>query len=297
MTDQGSSRQDLSVLMAAAADAAPSERIQYRDGIASYGDEAIGELSAWLADPRLQAFAIRTIVAAARHGTKERAVAALRTVDANAPDHIRHDVDDGLAALGTRPSSKVTTPQGRIDPDSLDDALYTHLVHVAGHRRYVTYTDAAVVVGLSMRNPHHRKVIGQLLGRISQNEALQSRPMLSSIVVSKDATDKLGSGFYQLGRELALFRPDEDERTFATREATRTFDYWSQRVRIPGGPTATGAPDYRTRGPREAPPDAIGPCGFTGDEGACRNPGRWDRDWVLSCTTHALARKPTPWTR
>jgi hypothetical protein len=297
MTDQESSRQDLSVLMTAAADAAPSERIQYRDGIASYGDEAIGELSGWLADPRLRAFAIRTIVAAAPHGTKERAVAALRTVDASAPDYIGRDVDAALASLGTRRSSTVTAPQGHVDPDGLDDDLYTHLVEEAGHHRYVTYTEAARVVGLSMRNPHHRKVIGQLLGRISQNEALQSRPMLSSIVVSKDATDKLGSGFYQLGRELALMQKGEDERTFAKREATRTFDYWSLRVRIPGGPTATGAPDYRTRGPREAPPDAIGPCGFTGSEGACQNPGRWDRDGILSCTTHALARKPTPWTR
>ena len=202
-----------------------------------------------------------------------------------------------LAALGTRPSSTVTTPQGAVHPDGLNDALYAHLVHEAGHRRYVTYTQAAAVVGLSMRNPHHRKVIGQLLGAISQNEALQSRPMLSSIVVSKDATDKLGSGFYQLGRQLALMRPDEDERAFASREARRTFEFWSQRVRIPGGPTQTGAPDYRTRGPREAPPDALGPCGFTGDDGVCRNPGRWDRDGILSCTTHALARHATPWRR
>jgi hypothetical protein len=40
-------------------------------------------------------------------------------------------------------------------------------------------------------------------------------------------------------------------------------------------------------------PQATGRCGFTGAYGQCRNPGRWQVDGVLSCTTHKNATKRT----
>lgn len=46
--------------------------------------------------------------------------------------------------------------------------------------------------------------------------------------------------------------------------------------------------------PLRPPPPARGRCGFTGATGQCQNPGRWDRDGVLSCTTHKNARDPRP---
>lgn len=43
--------------------------------------------------------------------------------------------------------------------------------------------------------------------------------------------------------------------------------------------------------PLRPPPPARGRCGFTGASGQCKNPGRWDIDGTLSCTTHKLARE------
>ena len=47
--------------------------------------------------------------------------------------------------------------------------------------------------------------------------------------------------------------------------------------------------------PLRPPPPARGRCGFTGAKGQCQNPGRWDRDGVLSCTTHKNAANPVPY--
>jgi len=49
--------------------------------------------------------------------------------------------------------------------------------------------------------------------------------------------------------------------------------------------------------PLRPPPPARGRCGFTGATGQCQNPGRWDRDGVLSCTTHKNASNPVPFER
>ena len=49
--------------------------------------------------------------------------------------------------------------------------------------------------------------------------------------------------------------------------------------------------------PLRPPPPARGRCEFTGAKGQCQNPGRWDRDGVLSCTTHKNAANPVPYQR
>jgi hypothetical protein len=41
-------------------------------------------------------------------------------------------------------------------------------------------------------------------------------------------------------------------------------------------------------------PPARGTCQFSGASGQCRNPGRWERNGLLSCTTHYKARDPQP---
>jgi hypothetical protein len=78
-----------------------------------------------------------------------------------------------------------------------------------------------------MRNPNHRRVLGQHLGAISEQEALHGRPMLSAIVVHK-GSKRLGSGFYQLGEELRLKSVGEDEDDFAEREMRLVFEYWAK---------------------------------------------------------------------
>src|SRR4051812_19535494 len=77
------SDQALDSLLSAARSAEPNERIAFRDPIAAHGDPAIDALAAWLADPRLSAFAVLTITQAGLQGSRERALAALDEVDAS----------------------------------------------------------------------------------------------------------------------------------------------------------------------------------------------------------------------
>lgn len=287
----------LQELLEAARTAAPNDRINFRDRIAAHGAAAIAALEPWLGEKTLRAFAVRTVTKTGLSGHREAAVRALRAADVSMDRSFRDDVDEGLAALGARRPA-APTPTGPPPPtDEVNDDLYAYLLAAARSGRFVTYSDAAEMVGLTMRNPHHRRLIGQLLGRISTYEAEHGRPMLSSIVVNKDQRSKLGQGFYQLGEELRLKEIGQDPDAFARNQMRETFEHWGREIASPSGTTRTGAPDYRTRGPHEDPPPALASCEFTGASGQCMNPGRWDRDGHLSCTTHALAGAPQPWTR
>ena len=249
----------------------------------------------WLDDPELAGFAVRVIARIGQGGARDEAVKVLKDARSGVPEAVRRDIDTALDSLGVRPGPSGGKHSAPKAPIEIKDSLYATLVDAARHRRVITYTDAAAVVDLSMRNPYHRKLIGQYLGAISEYEVDHGRPMLSALVVHKDER-KLGTGFYHLGEEIGRKGSLEDDDTFAHRELARLWAYWSQ---PPGsvGSTRTGAPDYRTRYPHEDPPETLGPCEFATDLGQCQNPGRWDRDGYLSCTTHALARDPKPWPR
>lgn len=105
---------DLEDLLRDAAAADGMSRIGFRDRIAAFGGGAIARLESWLADPRLAAFAVRTIErAAALPGAAAAARAALERADA--PASARDDVEAALARLGgrTRPALPPLSRGGR----------------------------------------------------------------------------------------------------------------------------------------------------------------------------------------
>jgi hypothetical protein len=97
---------------AAAADA--TTRIEFRDRIAAFGSEAIVRLEPWLSDPRLGAFAVRTIEhAAARPGAALVAKAVLQRANASRP--IQDDVVSALARLRARARASASSTRSRDD--------------------------------------------------------------------------------------------------------------------------------------------------------------------------------------
>jgi hypothetical protein len=219
---------DLDRLVAAATAATPNDRIGYRDAIAAHGPAAVAAMRPLLASPSMRSFAIRVIEAAAARSARAEAIAALSTLPPGTPPHIAADTDAALGRLGARPAA--VGSGGRSMPPApvtVDEDLVAFLVAAAKEGRTVSYTDAGAVIGLSMRNPNHRRVLGQHLGAISEQEALHGRPMLSAIVVHK-GSKRLGSGFYQLGEELRLKSVGEDEDDFAEREMRLVFEYWAK---------------------------------------------------------------------
>jgi hypothetical protein len=99
---------DLEQLLEAAGAAGPSVRIEFRDPIATHGARAIPQLREWLADPRLGAFAVRTLEKIAGDPANRRAVLeAFASLDTRAVNESAgRDLADVLARMkGTVPRS------------------------------------------------------------------------------------------------------------------------------------------------------------------------------------------------
>jgi hypothetical protein len=99
----------LGEVLAAAADADPATRIEFRDPIAAHGDDAIEAMTDWLADERLAAFAIRVLMKiGAAPVTRDTVVAVLDAVDREElPAHLARDLDQALLTVaGPRPASR-----------------------------------------------------------------------------------------------------------------------------------------------------------------------------------------------
>jgi hypothetical protein len=101
---------ELDLLLESAAQAEPEDRITYRDRIAARGGAAIPSLREWLGDPRLGAFAVRTLERIASEPTdRSAALEALNSVDLTAvSESVARDITETLSRLtGRRPASKL----------------------------------------------------------------------------------------------------------------------------------------------------------------------------------------------
>jgi hypothetical protein len=224
----------LADLLNRARKASPMDRIDLRDAIAAFGPEAITAVRPWVDDAVLGPFAVRVIAKVAESEARTRAVAALVEARHGASPIVQKDIDEALARLGVRAPASPQSGAGERAPVVMNQNLYELLVATARVGKTMTYTEAGEIVGLSMRNPHHRRLLGQHLGVISAFEVDRGRPMLSAVVVQKGLGQKrTGTGFDQLGEELGLKRAVEDEATFEGRQLDQVFAYWRSAPEAP----------------------------------------------------------------
>ncbi|SRR6266487_2333079 len=106
----------------------------------------------------------------------------------------------------------------------MNQQLYERLQEVARAQNVTYYADIAPIVGLDMDSPDDRVRIGELLGEISVFEHQHGRPMLSAIVIHRE-DNQPGQGFFELARQLGLFRGGE-RFVFFVQELNRVYDYW-----------------------------------------------------------------------
>ena len=102
------------------------------------------------------------------------------------------------------------------------------LIEVAKIGRPIWYSDLIERAGLNLNtvNPAHRKELGHLLGAISTYEHENNRPMLSSVVVSKE-TLMPSKGFYKLAEELGNGNWQTLKETYwGIEEMNRAFKFW-----------------------------------------------------------------------
>jgi hypothetical protein len=107
--------------MIGAAEAPPSQRIDFRDPIAKFGAAGVVALEPWLRDAALAAFATRTIARAAAFGARSEARRVLQNALANPiSPTIERDLQAALNQVGgspraTRtPSSKAARPSAPV---------------------------------------------------------------------------------------------------------------------------------------------------------------------------------------
>lgn len=103
---------ELATLLREAWEAPGLDRIHYRDRIAPHGDAAISALASWIDDPVRSGFAIRTIAAAAMFGTRDHALATLRSASPGRSAHVHDDLLREIRALETRGRSPVAEERG-----------------------------------------------------------------------------------------------------------------------------------------------------------------------------------------
>lgn len=110
-------------------------------------------------------------------------------------------------------------------------AICEKLKEVARAKKLITYSEIneECKLGLDFERPEDRGKIGELLDEISEHEVKSGRPMLSAVVVHKEQDGTYGDpgeGFYQLTRELEVFRGD-NRYIFWVSELNRVYNYWS----------------------------------------------------------------------
>lgn len=116
---------NLDDLLAAAAKADGSNRIEFRDPIAAFGSEAIRRVEPWIADARLGAFAVLTIKRAGELGALAEAGDALRRAAPKAKGRTADDVRFALQALGlptkAARSGKPRAPRSGSQDEAFDE--------------------------------------------------------------------------------------------------------------------------------------------------------------------------------
>lgn len=104
------------------------------------------------------------------------------------------------------------------------------LIDLARHPRknYIHYQELCKACGLSldMSIPFHRKQIGDILGEISAFEYKKGRPLLSSLVLSKNFGE--GDGYYKLCEELGMgnWKKLKQDVAFSTIKMQECISFW-----------------------------------------------------------------------
>jgi hypothetical protein len=124
---------ELEALLTKVEEAGPIDRIDFRDPVAAYGLEAIPALEAWLADPRLEVFAVRTLEKIAEQDVaREDVIDVFESLEpSEVSAWVVTDVRRALAKLSTRPATPASAewPQGRTVSD-LERAFHSDMLDI-----------------------------------------------------------------------------------------------------------------------------------------------------------------------
>lgn len=106
--------------------------------------------------------------------------------------------------------------------------IYCELITAAKYRGTVTYQEIAKIMGIPLSGNNMSRLVGQILGEISEDEVAKGRPMLSAIAVGVNGHP--GPGFYSLARTLGRLS-DQAEADFWEAERKAVYETWRVRLK------------------------------------------------------------------
>lgn len=109
-----------------------------------------------------------------------------------------------------------------------DRIVRSILIDRASRGKTITYSELIpeAKLRLDMSSPYDRGVMGEILGRIVEYEHGLGRPMLSSVVLSKDGQQ--GDGFFKIAESLGYgsWKNLKKGLKFEFDQMNQTFEYW-----------------------------------------------------------------------
>ena len=112
--------------------------------------------------------------------------------------------------------------------DEKTQIIYNKIREIARDEDYTYYSEIAPLIGVDIKTNWGRNRIGAILDCINRIEHSEGHPLLSAVVILKDA-NMPGAGFFKLAKCLGLQSPNEDNLMFWIRELRRVHDYWRGR--------------------------------------------------------------------
>ncbi len=103
--------------------------------------------------------------------------------------------------------------------------VYCKLIETAKKNSTVSYSEIASILGITSPGNYMGSEVGKVVEEISIVEALNRRPMLNAVVVTKE-TGLPGKGFFELAMRLGKLAPQDDEKDFWERELQEVYNTW-----------------------------------------------------------------------
>jgi len=106
--------------------------------------------------------------------------------------------------------------------------VYNELINAARYRGTVTYQEIAKLMGIPLTGGYMAKLLGEILGEISEDEVAHGRPMLSAIAVGVKGLPS--EGFYNWAKEIGR-QTTQDNGQFWAEEKKAVYDTWKIRLK------------------------------------------------------------------
>ena len=107
---------------------------------------------------------------------------------------------------------------------------YSILINAARHSGFTSYQEIAQACGFPTAGSYMGSIIGNILGKISENELEHGRPFLSAIAVGVNG--KPGKGFFDWAKQLGVVKENQTEEDFFLQERKRIYEEWKTPYRL-----------------------------------------------------------------